>query len=236
MTMLSRPDGVRDGAHNGDGLTAIKTVALAMVVAVALCSQARALELKIARTAGAANGEVLVLPDCANSNLRIAPCQRAARSWVNYLNSKAQIFVQAYRAAGHNDDVSEVVLDCSAGIYNNRKTRKGIRNSRHAYGEACDGKSVRVNSVTFSYRRAVTDAASPDRRFFVSFLDGWGVAGPGCVPEKGYVAFGYEIGCRPVLTDNCGVIDWRERGAKSQYGHTYHLSYCYYTDPARAYE
>ncbi len=108
--------------------------------------------------------------------------------------------------------------------------------SRHAYGEACDGNSVRVNKVAFRYRHAVTDKASPDRLFFVELLDAWGEVGPGCVPEKGYTVFGVEIGCRPILADNCGVIDWRERGARSQYGHTYHLSYCYYSDPERAYE
>lgn len=199
-------------------------------------SKAADLVLKIAGDGGTANGEPLVLPDCASSNLRIVPCRRVARSWLKHLNSKADAFVQAYRAAGHDDEVTGVVLDCSAGIYSNRKTRRGIRKSRHAYGEACDGNSVQVNDVRFRYRHAVTYKGSPDRLFFVALLDAWGQSGPGCVPEKGYKLFGVEIGCRPILADNCGVIDWRERGAKSQYGRTYHLSYCRYGDAERAYE
>ena len=159
-----------------------------------------------------------------------------ATTWVNHLNSRASVFADAYRAAGYTDTINRIVLDCSAGIVANRPTRKGARRSRHAYGEACDGSAVTVNKVKFSYRRAVTTKNSRDRRFFVTFLDGWGEIGPGCVPEKGYVVFGYEVGCRPVVADNCGVIDWRERGRMSQYGRTYHLSFCLYTDTARAYE
>lgn len=209
------------------------SLAIAML---ASASSAADLRLRILRTAGTANGEVLVIPDCATSPLKISPCSRVARSWVNHLNSRAVIFVDAYRAAGYSDAVTSVKLSCSAGILAKRKTRKGQRNSRHAYGEACDGNAVTVNGVKFSYRRAVTDAGSKDRKFFVTFLDGWGDVGPGCLPDKDYEVMGVQVGCRPILADNCGVIDWRERGPKSQYGFTYHLSYCFYSDPERAYE
>ncbi len=197
---------------------------------------ADSLHLAIKSDAGYASGEPLALPDCANSSLKIKPCGRVAKSWLTHLNSRADAFVAAYRAAGHDDEVTSAILGCGAGIYNPRKTRKGIRNSRHAYAEACDGSKIEVNGVKFSYRRAVRDATGADRKFFVTFLDAWGEVGPGCVPEKGYHVFGVEIGCRPVMADNCGVIDWRERGAKSQYGNTYHLSFCLYTDTQRAYE
>lgn len=198
---------------------------------------ASALELGIKRAdAGYANGEVLVQPDCAGSSLKIKPCGRVARSWLNHLNSRSGSFVAAYRAAGYDDEVTSAVLGCGAGIYSPRKSRQGVRNSRHAYAEACDGSWIWVNGVKFSYRRAVRDAASIDRRFFVTFLDSWGEVGPGCVPEKGFQMFGLTTDCRPVVADNCGVIDWRERGANSQYGSTYHLSFCYYTDTNRAYE
>lgn len=206
------------------------------LVGSATPSVAADLVLKVARDAGATNGEPLVLPDCANSNLRIAPCQPVARSWLEHLNSRAEAFVKAYHAAGHDDDVTSVVLDCSKGIYSNRMTRRGMRKSRHAYSEACDGNYIQVNDNRFRYRRAVTDKLSTDRLFFVKFLDAWGTPGPGCVPERGYKVFGIEIGCRPILADNCGVIDWRERGARGQYGRTYHLSYCHYGDAQRAYE
>lgn len=194
------------------------------------------LVLTVAAKAADANGEPLVMPDCENSALMISPCQRVAASWLAHLNERAYVFIDAYRAAGHEEEVASAVLDCSAGIYSPRMTREGIRLSRHAFGEACDGNFIRVNDVTFSYRRAVRDETSPDRAFFVAFLDGWGDVGPGCVPEKGYTILGNEIGCRPVMADNCGVIDWRERGMDSQYARTYHLSFCQYSDFERAYE
>lgn len=194
------------------------------------------LNLKERIAPGFANGAPQVIPDCANSNLKIAPCHRIARSWIRHLNSRAGAFVAAYRAAGYRDQVRSAVLDCSSGIFNNRKSREGTRNSRHAYGEACDGSYVKVNGVTFSYRRAVTNPGSKDRTFFVSFLDGWGTPGPGCIPDKNYRVLGMKVGCRPVVSDNCGVIDWRERGAAGPYGHTYHLSYCNYGNLERAYE
>lgn len=194
------------------------------------------LMLTIAGDAGDANGEPLVMPDCENSALKIAPCQRVAASWLAHLNERAYVFADAFRAAGYVDEVKSAVLDCSLGLYSPRKTREGTRWSRHAFAEACDGNSVRINDVTFSYRRAVRDETSADRTFFVAFLDGWGDVGPGCVPEKGYTILGNEIGCRPIMADNCGVIDWRERGADSQYGSTYHLSFCQYSDFERAYE
>ena len=200
-------------------------------------AQAGELELVVSRSAGTVNNQPLVVPDCANSTLKIAPCQRVAQSWVDHLNARAGAFVAGYRAAGFTDDVTSVTLDCSAGIIAKRKTRKGKRNSRHAYGEACDGKSVTVNGTTFQYRRAVTDEASPDRRFFTVMLDGWGDVGPGCIPEKGYVVMGFEFGCRPVLVDNCGVIDWRERGAQKPVRPApITCRICLYTDPERAYE
>ncbi len=194
------------------------------------------LVLKVARPAGEANGEPLVLPDCVGSALKISPCQLVAATWLAHLNSRAQTFVNAYRAAGYEDEVTSATLDCSLGILNSRMTRDGTRISRHAFGEACDGNAVRINDVTFSYRRAVTDENSVDRRFFVAFLDGWGELGPGCIPEKGYTIFGSRVDCRPVMVDNCGVIDWRERGANSQYGATYHLSFCQYSNFERGYE
>jgi len=211
---------------------------LSAVVSLVFIASASADRLRLGArsSAGYASGEALVQPDCANSNLKIKPCGRVARSWLNHLNSRAHAFAAAYRAAGYGDNVASATLGCGAGIYNPRKTRKGIRNSRHAYAEACDGSMVRVNGIKFSYRKAVRQAGSPDRKFFVSLLDAWGEVGPGCVPEKGYHVFGVEIGCRPVMADNCGVIDWRERGAKSQYGSTYHLSFCLYTNTQRAYE
>ncbi|MBX2806560.1 MAG: hypothetical protein KTR19_11360 [Hyphomicrobiales bacterium] len=186
--------------------------------------------------AGNANGEPLVMPDCENSAVKISPCQRVAASWLAHLNARAYAFVDAFRSAGYEDDVTNVVLDCSLGVLSRRKTRDGGRWSRHAFAEACDGNRVRVNDVTFSYRRAVRDETSVDRAFFVTFLDGWADVGPGCIPEKGYTILGNEIGCRPIMADNCGVIDWRERGANSQYGSTYHLSFCQYSDFERAYE
>lgn len=221
-------------------LPALACLGLAGAMAIAGAAEPDAapveLSLKVASEAGDANGEPLVLPDCANSALKIAPCQRVAASWLAHLNSRTQIFVDAYRAAGYEDDVTSVVLDCSLGIFNNRKTRAGTRISRHAYAEACDGNAVQVNDVTFNYRRAVRDEASQDRAFFITFLDGWGEIGPGCVPEKGYKLWGQDIGCRPILADNCGVIDWRERGTNSQYSSTYHLSFCQYSNFERAYE
>lgn len=198
-------------------------------------TQAKELVLKEARSAGAANGEPLVIPDCAGSALKIKPCQRVARTWLAHLNSRAQAFVNAYRAAGYQDPVNSVTLDCSLGIYNPRRSRLGVRKSRHAFAEACDGNSVWINDVHFPYREAVKQPG-PIRRFYVTLLDAWGETGPGCIPEKGYTVMGIQLDCRPIPFDNCGVIDWRERGANSQYGHSYHLSYCYYTDPERAYE
>ncbi len=220
---------------------AVRRLAAGWVVVLAVlaaASTARATDLRLlaGRPAGTANGQALVMPDCQSSSLKIAPCQRVARSWLDHLNARADAFVDAYRAAGYHGPVTSVVLDCSSGILNNRRTRKGQRTSRHGYGEACDGNQVRVNDVTFRYRRAVTDKGSADRRFFQSLLDAWGEVGPGCVPSRGYIMMGMNVGCKPVLLDNCGVIDWRERGSNSQYGHTYHLSFCYYTDPQRAYE
>ncbi len=223
---------------------ALKSVQLGIIVTgfvlpiLAVTNQASGAELVLRslQPAGSANGEPQVLPDCANSALKISPCQRVAKSWLRHLNGRAPAFVNAFRAAGYKDKVHIVVLDCSAGIFNNRKTIGGYRNSRHAYGEACDGSFVRVNAITFRYRKAVTDKESQDRRFFVAFLDGWGDLGPGCIPEKGYKVLGLNVGCRPILVDNCGVIDWRERGPRSQYGSTYHLSFCNYANPARAYE
>lgn len=209
---------------------------LELAVCRAVMSSTVELVLNIAGEAGDANGEPLVMPDCENSALKIAPCQRVAASWLTHLNERAYVFVDAFRAAGYEDEVTGVVLDCSLGIYSERKTREGVRWSRHAFAEACDGNSVRVNDVTFSYRRAVRDETSEDRAFFVTFLDGWADVGPGCIPEKGYTILGNDIGCRPVMADNCGVIDWRERGANSQYASTYHLSFCQYSDFERAYE
>ena len=228
----------RDAKRSSQPAITLITITLYLSVWVlsALPVAASELSLQKAGRAGIANGERLVMPDCAGSTLKIAPCQRVAETWLAHLNSRAQGFVDAYRAAGYEDEVTTAVLDCSAGIYSNRKTRLGVRKSRHAYGEACDGSAVTVNGTKFSYRRAVVDPDSVDRRFFVSFLDSWGEIGPGCVPERGFVFMGVRTDCRPVLADNCGVIDWRERGAKSQYGSTYHLSYCYYTDTERAYE
>lgn len=199
-------------------------------------ADAQSLTLKIAGGAGNANGEPLVKPDCAGSAVRIQPCGRVAATWVRHLNSRIGAFISGYRAAGYSDQVTSIVLDCGSGIFANRATRKGQRKSRHAYGEACDGSFVQVNSVRFSYRRAVRKSRSQDRKFFIAFLDGWGDIGPGCRPKKGASILGYNVGCELIPVDNCGVIDWRERGRLSQYGSTYHLSYCYYTDPERAYE
>lgn len=199
-------------------------------------AEAQSLELKVAGRAGYANGERLVKPDCANSTVRITPCGRVAATWVRHLNSRIGAFISGYRAAGFTDPVTRIVLDCSSGIFADRPTRKGQRKSRHAYGEACDGRFVQVNSVRFEYRRAVRRRRGNDRKFFLAFLDGWGDIGPGCRPKKGAKILGYDVGCELIPVDNCGVIDWRERGRLSQYGSTYHLSYCYYTDPARAYE
>jgi hypothetical protein len=209
---------------------------LLLAVSRAAISSTAELVLTIAGEAGDANGELLVKPACENSALKISPCQPVAASWLAHLNERAYIFVDAYRAAGHEGEVTGAVLDCSLGMFSDRMTREGIRMSRHAFAEACDGNFVRVNDVTFSYRRAVRDDASADRAFFVTFLDGWGDVGPGCIPEKGYTILGNEIGCRPVMADNCGVIDWRERGMNSQYANTYHLSFCQYSDFDRAYE
>ena len=212
------------------------TSAIAVALACASMANASDFGLSIKSRAGHANGEPMVLPDCAGSKLKISPCRRVARSWLKYLNSRAHAFALGYQAAGYGDAIVSAVLDCSAGIYNPRKTRNGIRNSRHAYGEACDGNKITVNDQTFSYVQAVYDAESPDRRFFVAFLDAWGTVGPGCLPDKNYVVMGVNVGCRPVKADNCGVIDWRERGKDSQYGSTYHLSYCLYSNSNRAYE
>lgn len=236
MEKAEREKDSKMAQHSQSLLTTMFVVCMIGIISAATPSDAATLALGIARHAGHASGEPLVKPDCANSSLKIVPCQRVARSWLEHLNSRAQAFVQAYRAVGYRDEITEIVLDCSTGIYSDRKARSGVRNSRHAYAEACDGNSVRVNSVTFRYRRAVTHKDSPDRKFFVQLLDAWGEIGPGCIPQKGYAVSGVELSCRPILVDNCGVIDWRERGAKSQYGHTYHLSYCYYSDPERAYE
>jgi len=215
-------------------------VSPAIFIAALLSFQAVAragdFRLAIHSYAGDANGEQLVQPDCARSKLKIKPCARVARSLLKHMNSRAHAFAMGYRAAGYTDVISVAVLDCSAGIYNPRKTRSGKRNSRHAYAEACDGSAVRVNNRTFSYRRAVNNPASPDRRFFVAFLNAWGTTGPGCIPQPGYKIAGIKIGCRPVFMDNCGVIDWRERGRRSQYGSTYHLSFCRYISVTRAYE
>lgn len=222
---------------NSAGLTAILALLpLPVLFISAQTSEPVDLTLKIAREAGEANGQPLVQPDCDNSALRIRPCQRVAATWLAHLNSRAQAFIDAYRAAGHEDDVVSIVLDCSLGMLNNRRTRAGVRTSRHAYAEACDGNAVVVNDIAFSYRRAARDEESVDHKFFTVFLDGWGEVGPGCIPEKGYTIFGNDIGCRPVWADNCGVIDWRERGPGSQYGMTYHLSFCQYSDLERAYE
>ncbi len=207
-----------------------------LLAAAAACQAAGGLHLKVRSSAGYANGEPLVMADCAGSSLKIKPCSRVARSWLNHLNSRAHAFGDAYRAAGFSDPVTSATLGCEAGIYSPRKTRQGNRNSRHAYGEACDGSAVWVNGRQFDYRAAVRNAGSIDRKFFVSFLDAWGEIGPGCVPQKGYTVFGVEVGCRPIMSDNCGVIDWRERGPKSQYASTYHLSFCLYTNVERAYE
>lgn len=193
------------------------------------------LMLASAGSAGTARGEPLVRPDCANSPLKIDPCQPVAQTWLDHLNSRGYAFQAGFAAAGHTGVVTSAVLDCSFGIRNNRTTRLGGRWSRHAYAEACDGDKVTVNGVTFDYQRAVRDAASPDRAFFVAFLDNWGMTGPGCDPRQPTTIMGWEINCTPIV-DNCGVIDWRERGVKSQYGQSYHLSYCYLTDLERAYE
>ncbi len=216
-------------------------LSLAFVITALLPSKVLAnlgddFRLAIHSYAGDANGEQLVQPDCARSKLKIKPCSRVARSFLKHMNTRAHAFALGYRAAGYEDAVVSAVLDCGKGIYNPRKTRDGIRNSRHAYAEACDGSVVRVNGRTFSYRRAVHKPESPDRRFFVAFLDAWSTTGPGCVPQRGYQIAGVKIDCRPVMIDNCGVIDWRERGRRSQYASTYHLSFCRYIDPARAYE
>lgn len=228
-----RSTDVRRGWQSVIAQTCTLAAALIMLTLPALSAELR---MRILRTAGVANGETLVIPDCATSPLTISPCSRVARSWVKHLNSRAIAFADGYRAAGFSDAITSVKLDCSSGILARRKTRKGQRKSRHAYGEACDGNAVTINGTKFSYRRAVTDAGSRDRKFFVTFLDGWGDVGPGCVPDKDYEVMGMQVGCRPVLADNCGVIDWRERGRRSQYAHTYHLSYCFYSDPERAYE
>jgi hypothetical protein len=209
---------------------------LLLAVSRAVTSSTAELVLNIARDAGDANGQPLVTPDCENSALKISPCQPVAATWLAHLNARAYVFADAFRAAGHEDAVTGAVLDCSLGIYYGRLTRDGTRWSRHAFAEACDGNFVQINEVRFDYRRAVRDEASADRAFFVAFLDGWGDVGPGCIPEKGYTILGNDIGCRPVMADNCGVIDWRERGADSQYASTYHLSFCQYSDFERAYE
>jgi hypothetical protein len=209
---------------------------LLLAVSRTVISSSVELVLNSAGEAGDANGEPLVMPDCGNSALKIAPCQRVAATWLAHLNARAYVFVDAFRAAGYEDEVTSAVLDCKLGIYSGRKTRDGTRWSRHAFAEACDGNYVQVNDVRFDYRRAVRDEASADRAFFVAFLDGWADVGPGCIPEKGYTILGSDFGCRPVMADNCGVIDWRERGANSQYASTYHLSFCQYSDFERAYE
>jgi len=213
--------------------------ALVIVMAFSPPSMASAggdFRLAIKSLAGKANGEQLVIPDCAASRLKISPCGKIARSLLKHLNSRAHAFALGYQAAGYSDAVVSAVLDCGQGIYNPRRSRGGIRNSRHAYAEACDGDKISVNGHTFHYTRAVHNPSSPDRRFFVAFLDAWGTVGPGCIPAKGYAVAGFKVGCRPVMMDNCGVIDWRERGSRSQYASTYHLSYCLYSDPNRAYE
>lgn len=214
------------------------SVSLAAVILLAghgNAEQAVSLQLKIAGKAGQARGEPLVRPDCEASNLKIYPCQPVAATWLNHLNSRGFAFQAGFAASGQPGVVTSAVLDCSLGIRNDRTTRSGGRFSRHAYGEACDGDKVTVNGITFDYRRAVRDAESPDRAFFVAFLDNWGVTGPGCDPRKPITLMGWKLNCTPIV-DNCGVIDWRERGARSQYGKSYHLSYCYLTDFKRAYE
>ena len=217
-------------------LLAVVVGTTSRLFAFANMAGAQSLSLKIAGSAGYANGERLVKPDCAGSAVRIKPCGRVAATWVRHLNSRIGAFISGYRAAGYSDQVTSIILDCSSGILADRATRKGQRKSRHAYGEACDGSFVTVNSVKFAYRRAVRKKRSKDRKFFLAFLDGWGDIGPGCRPKKGASILGYNVGCELIPVDNCGVIDWRERGRLSQYGSTYHLSYCYYTDPLRAYE
>jgi len=192
--------------------------------------------LAIKSHVGHANGEPLVIPDCKGSRLKIKPCGRVSRSWLKHLNSRVHAFADAYRAAGNQDAVVSATLHCGSGMYSPRKTRQGTRKSRHSYAEACDGNKISVNGKTFDYQRAVNEPKSSDRRFFVAFLDAWGTIGPGCMPDKNYTVLGVNVGCRPIVADNCGVIDWRERGKNTQYGKTYHLSYCIYTDPARAYE
>ena len=102
------------------------TIGLAVSL-LASRSFAADLQLRIVRTAGTANGEVLVIPDCATSPLKISPCGRVARSWVNHLNARAVSFVDGYRAAGYSDTVTSVKLDCSAGILAKRKSRQGQR-------------------------------------------------------------------------------------------------------------
>ncbi|MEM8974883.1 MAG: hypothetical protein AAGD43_22720 [Pseudomonadota bacterium] len=232
----------RGGSILGSAL-ALMQISFSVIMAAAgalisttSASGAQSLSLKVAGRAGHANGERLVKPDCANSTVRITPCGRVAATWVRHLNSRIGAFISGYRAAGYTDEVTSILLDCSSGIYSDRATRKGQRKSRHAFGEACDGNFVRINSVTFEYRTAVRKRRSQERKFFIAFLDGWGDIGPGCRPKKGAKIFGYDVGCELIPVDNCGVIDWRERGRLSQYGSTYHLSYCYYTDPLRAYE
>jgi hypothetical protein len=159
---------------------------LLLAISRTVVSSTAELVLTIAGEAGDANDEPLVTPDCENSTLKISPCQPVAATWLAHLNARAHIFADAFRAAGHEGEVTGAVLDCSLGISYGRKTRDGTRWSRHAFAEACDGTFVQVNDVRFDYRRAVRDEASADRAFFVAFLDGWGDVGPGCIPEKGY--------------------------------------------------
>jgi len=193
------------------------------------------LVLKVAAEAGEAYGEALVKPDCAGSALTIAPSLVVAQSWLDYLNSRVPAFEAGYAAAGYTEPVTSARLGCRLGIGADRMTRSGNRRSRHAYYEACDGNRVSVNGAVFDYRRAVRQPDSPDRAFFVAFLDNWGVLAPGCDPRTPSTFMGWDLNCTPII-DNCGVIDWRERGANSQYGQSYHLSYCYLTDPERSYE
>ena len=164
------------------------------------------------------NGEPQIVPDCSSSNLKIKPCASISLNLFHLINSKAQCFSKGYAETQESrEPATMVTLSCEIGLYSERRTRLGGRWSQHRYRRACDGDYIQVNSTRFEYRSAVLAAkrknprSNHHYRFFTTFLDCWGTAGPGTAPDGSIV-----------FDRNRGVRDWREDPAGHS-GH-FHLS------------
>lgn len=169
------------------------------------------IELKILREVAPLHGEPQVIPDCADSDLQLAPCQQLSERFVDWLNRSNECFADGLHAAtGERDRVTRATLHCEDGIVGSGTTAGGYKR-QHVFRRACDGRTVQVNGQRFHYLTAVRDANSRDRRFFVAFLDCWGTAGVGA-----------DAAGRLTWDANRGVRDWREDPAR--HSDHYHLS------------